>query len=232
MQSQASLSLLMQGYKQIPQIYKLVCPTSSVDRLSLICYALQWFQGHQILSAPEAYKPVNSWLVWTCFQHSDDAMITSMFSLLRCHVRRILYPDTGLSTAAVKIWAAARLAMCKYKSDYRYVISSTNGTMTVRLKDSKSFAGALNVISDPANRAVAGSIGNAESYHSTLIRTLLSQILNTKPAYGLSVDQITSTLVTALNGLTKAQLKFPLSRNGGFQVSNTDTNGKLSKPAL
>ena len=54
---------------------------------------------------------------------------------------------------------------------------------------------------------------------------MLSQMLNTKPAYDMTVDAIASSIVAVENSLTKIPLKFPLTVNGGAQISNTDASG-------
>ena len=59
------------------------------------------------------------------------------------------------------------------------------------------FAGGVAFLSTAAYRAAATAIGNTESYHAAIIRTLLYQILDTTPAYGKTVAQITTAIVGA-----------------------------------
>lgn len=84
------------------------------------------------------------------------------------------------------------------------------------------------MLSTPAYRQAATQIGNTESYHSGIIRTLLYSIINVTPAYNNTVAQITSAIVSALNQLSGTpQLKYTLINNQGVSLSNVDATGTL-----
>ena len=81
----------------------------------------------------------------------------------------------------------------------------------------------------PTYRQAAAQIGNTESYHSAIVRTLLYGQLTTTPAYNSTVLQITTAIVSALNSLTGSpQLKYNLQNAQGSAISNVDSMGKSS----
>ena len=87
--------------------------------------------------------------------------------------------------------------------------------------------GALNSISNSSYRVVAAQIGDAEAYHSALVRTLLYQTLDAVPAYNSTVRQITDAIVAVENKISGApQLKYGLYNQQGAQISNVDSNGR------
>jgi hypothetical protein len=87
-----------------------------------------------------------------------------------------------------------------------------------------AYLGGLGLLTTPAYRQAAAQIGNAESYHSGIIRTLLYQIINTTPAYNSTVAQITTAITGALNSLTGTpQLRYSLVNNNGSSLANVDS---------
>lgn len=89
-------------------------------------------------------------------------------------------------------------------------------------------AGGLGLLTTPTYRQAAAQIGNTESYHSAIVRTLLYGQLNTTPAYNSTVLQITTAIVSALNSLTGSpQLKYNLQNAQGSSISNVDSMGEI-----
>lgn len=76
---------------------------------------------------------------------------------------------------------------------------------------------------------VAAQIGAAEAYHASLDRTLLYQIIDTTPAYGLTVANITSAIVALENSVAGTpQIKYNIYNSQGSSISNVDSNGMIS----
>ena len=93
-------------------------------------------------------------------------------------------------------------------------------------------AGALNSISNSSYRLTAAQVGATEAYHASLIRTLLFQVIDVTPAYGLTVRQITEGITQATNTLAQEpQIKYALSNQQGSSVSNVDSNGEQATPS-
>ena len=87
-------------------------------------------------------------------------------------------------------------------------------------------AGGVALLSTPDFRKAATQIGNTESYHSGIIRTLLYSVINETPAYNNTVAQITSAIVAVLNQLSgEPQLKYTLTNTNGVSLSNVDSSG-------
>ena len=87
-------------------------------------------------------------------------------------------------------------------------------------------AGGVALLNTPDFRKAATQIGNTESYHSGIIRTLLYSVINETPAYNNTVAQITSAIVTVLNQLSGSpQLKYTLTNANGVSLSNVDSSG-------
>jgi hypothetical protein len=90
-----------------------------------------------------------------------------------------------------------------------------------------AYNGGVAFLSTPAYRAAATAIGNAESYHSGIIRTLLyaNGYINSVPAYNSTVAQITTAITNALNSLTGTpQLKYTLTNVNGTSLANVDSS--------
>lgn len=87
------------------------------------------------------------------------------------------------------------------------------------------------LLNTPAYRAAATAIGNTESYHAGIIRTLLYSIINTTPAYNSTVSQITSAITDVLNKLSgEPQLKYPLTNVNGSALANVGYTGAPPPP--
>ena len=89
----------------------------------------------------------------------------------------------------------------------------------------------MGLIQSSTYRQAAAQIGNTESYHASEVRTLLFQILDTVPAYGATVSQITSAIVAVKNMLSGVpQLQYDLSNQSGSSIANVDANGERHFP--
>lgn len=89
-------------------------------------------------------------------------------------------------------------------------------------------AGGVALLNTPDFRKAATQIGNTESYHSGIIRTLLYSVINETPAYNNTVAQITSAIVAVLNQLSGTpQLKYTLTNDNGVSLSNVDSSGSF-----
>jgi len=87
-----------------------------------------------------------------------------------------------------------------------------------------AYLGAIGLLPTPAYRQAAAQIGNTESYHASIIRTRLYEIIDTVPAYNKTVLQITTAIVDLLNSLTgPPQLTYTLESINGSRISNVDS---------
>ena len=88
--------------------------------------------------------------------------------------------------------------------------------------------GGASLLSNSTLRQTAIRIGNTESYHAAVLRTLLFEILDTTPAYNKTVGEIVTAIVEALNSLTGTpQLRFNLVDDGNSSLANVDSKGDL-----
>lgn len=157
----------------------------------------------------------------------ETAHVAFLYNALTAAGGKPVCPYVNIDTAFEKAAEAAfnsTTALSPTFNPYANSVFFLHGSFIFEDLGASAYLGGLGLLTTPAYRQAAAQIGNAESYHAAIIRTLLYQILDTTPAYGSTVNQITSAIVAVLNKLSGSpQLKYTLSNVNGSSLANVDS---------
>lgn len=160
----------------------------------------------------------------------EAAHVSYLFNALRAAGGSPTCPkvniDSAFEAAAEAAFGQAGTPLNPVFNPYANDIFFLHGSFIFEDLGASAYLGGQGLLQSPTFRQAAGQIGNAESYHSGLVRNLLYQILGTTPAYGRTVQQITGAIVTILNQLSgEPQLRFALVNDQGASISNVNSEG-------
>lgn len=160
----------------------------------------------------------------------ETAHVTYLYNALTAAGAKPVCPavniDTAFEAAAEAAFGQSGTPLNPLFDPYANDVFFLHGSFIFEDLGASAYLGGQSLLQNPTFRQAAGQIGNAESYHSAQIRTLLYQILNTTPAYGKTVQQITSAITAAVNSLAGSpQLRYELSNQQGASITNVDSNG-------
>jgi len=157
----------------------------------------------------------------------ETAHVTFLYNALTAAGASPKCPKVNIDTAFESAAQAAFMTTSPLNpifDPYANDVFFLHGSFIFEDLGASAYLGGAGLLTTPAYRQAASQIGNTESYHAAIVRTLLYQIINTTPAYNSTVAQITTAIVGALNSLTGSpQLKYSLVNVNGSSLSNVDS---------
>lgn len=156
----------------------------------------------------------------------EQAHVAFLYSALTSAGATPVCPSVNIDTAFESAARAAFMTTSPLNptfNPYANDVFFLHGSFIFEDLGASAYLGGLGLLTTPTYRQAAAQIGNTESYHSAVVRTLLYQQLTTTPAYNSTVLQITNAIVSALNSLSGSpQLKYNLQNNQGSSLANVD----------